>query len=292
MYYLIGQINKIFSNFLLLRSKILSTILFIPILYIIGWILAKPFLLFSITRESSSFIGTIITFILFLITLPKWFKVRWRINNTWFLIGIKQIVRKNNSYFDFVKGFCYAFILLFLILIPLISNNWVIWLGKLSLDIIFNSILLTLGIGFAEELIFRGWLLEELKKQFGLKKAIIFQAFLFSIVHVGFDMPFVQMISILLGLFLLGILLAFRRYRDQGSIWGCVGLHGGLVGIWFILNNGLIDIYKNAPNWIVGPGNINKNPLGGIYGILILISLIIYYYYDQPKNLFKFISKK
>ena len=112
--------------------------------------------------------------------------------------------------------------------------------------------------------------MEELKNQFGLKRAIIGQALIFSIVHIGFDLPFLQMLSILTGLFLLGILLSLVRLKDKNSLWGCIGLQGGLVGLWFITNNGLLAISKNSPKWLVGPGIINTNPLGGIFGISLI----------------------
>ena len=79
------------------------------------------------------------------------------------------------------------------------------------------------------------------------------------------------MLSILFGLFLLGILLSQIRIKDDNCLWGCAGLHGGLVGIWFLINHGLIEISKDAPMWLVGPGNINTNPLGGFLGILLLL---------------------
>ena len=191
-------------------------------------------------------------------------------------------------FFYFLKGILYAIILLTLILIPIISNQWVNWLGELSPQILLNSLLLIIGIGFAEELVFRAWLLEELKNQYGFKKALIFQALVYSIVHIGFDMPFWQMISILFGLFLLGILLSILKIKDNNSLWGCVGLHGGLVGIWFLINNGLIEISKDAPIWLVGPGNINTNPLGGIYGITLLIVFLFFYYFKNKNKILNF----
>ena len=272
---------KIIKEFLIIRPRIFSTILFIPLLYLLGWILAKPLFFIGIGEENISLIGTIFTFLLFVISLPKWFSIRWEFNNPWILLGINKIDKKDNRFFYFLKGLLYSIILLSLILIPIISNQWGNWLGKLSPQILLNSLLLIIGIGFAEELVFRGWLLEELKNQYGLKKALIFQALVFSIVHIGFDMPFLQMISILFGLFLFGIVLSVVRIKDDNSLWGCAGLHGGLVGIWFLMNNGLIEISKEAPIWLVGPGNINTNPLGGLYGITLLILILFY-------NIFKF----
>ena len=278
---------KIIKEFLIIRPRIFSTILFIPFLYLLGWILAKPLLFLGIKEEYISLIGTILTFLLFVISLPKWFEIRWKFNNPWIILGLNKIDKKDNRFFYFLNGLFYSIILLSLILIPIISNQWGNWLGKLSPEILLNSLLLIIGIGFAEELVFRGWLLEELKNQYGFKKALIFQALVFSIVHIGFDMPFLQMISILFGLFLLGIVLSVIRIKDDNSLWGCAGLHGGLVGIWFLMNNGLIEISKEAPIWLVGPGNINTNPLGGIYGITLLILILSYNLFTYKKKIFK-----
>ena len=285
MSYIFKPIKIIIKNFLIFRPRIILTILFIPILYLLGWILAKPLSFIGIGKENISLIGTIFTFSLFVISIPKWFEIRWGCNNPWEQIGINKIDKKENRFFYFLKGLLYSIILLSLILIPIVSNQWGKWLGTVSPEIFLNSLLLIIGIGFAEELIFRGWLLEELKKQCGLKKGLIFQALVFSFVHIGFDMPFWQMISILFGLFLLGIVLSMIRIKDENSLWGCAGLHGGLVGIWFLINNGLIEISKDAPIWLVGPGNINTNPLGGFYGITLLI-MIFFYNLLKYKNRF------
>ena len=42
------------------------------------------------------------------------------------------------------------------------------------------------------------------------------------------------------------------RLKDEKSLWGAIGLHGGLVGFWFILNHGLIEISTETPNWLIG----------------------------------------
>lgn len=280
-------IKTIFEKSFLIRPKILSAILFIPLLYLIGWFVTKPILLIGLGEEKLSLIGTIFTFLIFVVSMPRWFELRWGLHNTWILLGVNKIDKREKMIFYFLKGFLYSIILLTVILIPLFTYEWGKWIGIISPQILLNAILLVIGIGFAEELIFRGWLLEELKIQFGLKKAVISQAFLFSFVHIGFDMPFMQMISILFGLFLLGILLSFIRLKDDNCLWGCIGLHGGLVGAWFIVNNGLIEISNVAPIWLVGPGNIHTNPLGGFYAINLLIILLFYIFFNIRKRYFK-----
>ena len=271
------KITNIYLKLFYLSPKLLSAIIFIPFLYIFGWVLATPILLIGADKESLSLIGTIFTFLIFVFSLPKWFEIRWGLYNAWEILGIKKIDKSVNLIFYFLRGFLLSVILISLILVPIIGTQWGYWIGRISSEILINAIFLIIGIGFAEELIFRGWLLEELKNQFGLKKAIILQASIFSIVHLGLDLPFWEMISILSGLFMLGILLSLIRLKDKKSLWGCIGLHGGLVGLWFMTNNGLLFISKDSPKWLVGPGTINTNPLGGLFGISLMLVFCFLY---------------
>ena len=75
--------------------------------------------------------------------------------------------------------------------------------------------------------------------------------------------------------FALGLVLALRRRLDHGSLWGCIGLHGGLVAGWFLLQSGLLQLSTNAPSWLVGPGGSAPNPLGGAVGLISLLILLL-----------------
>ncbi len=280
-----NQTNLIFLN----KTNIFITIIFIPFLYLLGWIFSRSFLFLSLSKEDLSLIGTIFTFLLFIALMPAWFNFRWQIRNSWETLGINNKTLLNNI-LSFSQGIIFALILLILILIPLLKSNYITFSGGLSSEIILNGILLTFGIGVAEEIIFRGWLLEDLKLQFGIKIALIGQSIVFSLVHIGFKMPFWNTLGILLGLFTLGILCSIIRLKDEGSLWGAIGLHGGLVGIWFVLNNGLINISKVAPGWLVGYGATNTNPLGGLYGISLLLISCIFYFLKFKNQIFKFIK--
>ena len=279
------RLKNLYIKLFFLSPKLISSIIFIPFLYLFGWLLATPILLFGVNKDSLSLIGTFFTFLIFVLSLPKWFEIRWGLKNTWKLLGINKIDIKRNLVFDFLRGFSLSTILISLILVLIITTQSGYWIGKISSEIIINAILLIFGIGFTEELIFRGWLLEEFKNQFGLKKAIMSQALIFSLVHIGLDLPFWEMLSILTGLFLLGILLSLIKLNDNNSLWGCIGLHGGLVGLWFISNNGLLSISKDSPKWLVGPGIINTNPLGGIFGISLMIIFCIFYLLSFKKKI-------
>ena len=96
------RIRFIYLKTFILRPKIFSTIIFIPFLYFLGWILASPLIFLGIEKENISLIGTIITFLIFVISLPKWFEVRWKLNNVWKLVGIKKTNRNRKPSFYFL----------------------------------------------------------------------------------------------------------------------------------------------------------------------------------------------
>ena len=106
------RVRSIYLKTFILRPKIISTIIFIPFLYFLGWILASPLIFLGIEKENISLIGTIITFLIFVISLPKWFEVRWKLNNVWELVGIKKINTNSKPSFYFLKGLIGAIFLL------------------------------------------------------------------------------------------------------------------------------------------------------------------------------------
>ena len=271
-------------SFFLLRPRFLSTIFFIPILYGIVWALSQPLLLFNFEEENLSLIGTIITFLLFIFLLPYWFYIKRNKSSPWIILGItKDKLLKN--FFNFSQGILFALVLIILIMVPLLQKNYISWIGELSPIILLNSIVLGLGVGFAEEIIFRGWLLEELKFEYGTKISIALQAIVFSLVHNLSNEIFWNIVGLRLGFILLGIFLSLVKIRDKGSLWNCIGIHGGLVGIWFFINNGLIEFKENTPSFLAGPFTQNiPNPIGSFSAILILIILCIFYAVKSKKN--------
>ena len=89
------RIRYLYLKTFILGPKIMSTIIFIPFLYFLGWIFASPLIFVGIEKENISLIGTIITFLIFVISLPKWFEVRWKLKNVWKLVGIKKTNRNS-----------------------------------------------------------------------------------------------------------------------------------------------------------------------------------------------------
>ncbi len=263
-------------DYLIKRGRLLDTVLFIPLIYLLGWLIVQPLSLFlpHLSDESLSIMGTVVSFILFLFFLPFWIRIRWSNPYPWKELGLLGCGFWE-SFKYFYKGVFFALILLIFILVPAFLGSWGLWVGAFSFNGILNGILLGLGVGFAEELIFRAWLWGELDRLIGWKWGLSVQALIFSLVHIRLETEIPSIIGLLFGLFLLGLVLGCRRRLDRGNLFGAIGLHSGLVGGWFILNAGLIDWSSNAPEWLIGHGSVDRNPLSGIVGISILSYIFI-----------------
>jgi membrane protease YdiL (CAAX protease family) len=174
-----------------------------------------------------------------------------------------------------LRGLLKALLLLALVLLGLQLAGQIAWHPHLNPGLVLNGIALGLGVGLAEELLFRGWLLGELTLLVGGQRALWLQAALFSLVHTRFNLPVLQLLALLGGLLWLGLALGLQRRADGGLLWGAVGLHGGLVGGWFLIQQGLVSLNPSVPAWLAGPGGLAPNPIGGLLGWLGLSLLLL-----------------
>ena len=246
-------------------------------LYPAGWFISHFIYFFNrnISSDDLSIIGTIITFSLFLIVLPSWGRIRWKTNHLWFSIGL-DFNKKIRSIKIFFSGFLFSFFLLLIFCLFIYLFGWIDSFNYVKTSAFLNAILLIISIVFAEEIVFRGWLLEEMVLLFGLRRGIIFQSAIFSIAHFRSDIGFLPLIPFLTGLFLFGLVLTLRRIIDRGSLFGCIGLHGGLVGIWYLFDSGLVVFSSDTPYYLLGPSKYMVNPIGSIIGIVILSTTIFF----------------
>ena len=246
-------------------------------LYPAGWFISHFFYLINrnISANDLSIIGSIITFSLFLILLPSWGEIRWKTKHLWVSIGL-DYKNKFRAIQIFFRGFILSFFLLLIFSLFIFLCGWVDSIGYIKVGALLNAILLIVGIVFAEEIVFRGWLLEEMVFLFGLRRGIIFQSALFSLAHYRSDIGLLALIPFLTGLFLFGIVLTLRRTIDKGSLLGCIGLHGGLVGIWHIFDSGMVVFSIDTPYFLLGPSKDMINPIGSVIGITILLIIIFF----------------
>ncbi len=255
----------------------LPTFTLFLILYPTGWFLSYFFYLFNrdISSNNLSIIGTIITFFMFLYVLPSWGRIRWKTKDLWLSIGL-DMNNKLRVLKIFFSGFIFSFFLLLIFCLFVFLCGWLDGFSYIRLGALLNAILLIIGIVFAEEIIFRGWLMEEMVLLFGLRRGIIFQSAIFSLAHYRSDIGLFALIPFFTGLFLFGLVLTLRRTIDKGSLWGCIGLHGGLVGIWYLFDSGLVIFSVDTPYYFLGPSKYMVNPIGSVIGIIILLITIFF----------------
>ena len=246
-------------------------------LYPAGWLISQFFYLFKrdISSNNLSIIGTIITFILFLSVLPSWGRIRWETNNLWLYIGL-DFKNTFQSLKLFFGGFTFSIFLLTIVFLFFLLCGFIDKVDYIKFTQLLNATLLIVGIVFAEEVIFRGWLMEEMVLLLGFRKGIIFQSTIFSLAHYRSDIGLLALIPFLTGLFLFGIVLTLRRTIDRGSLWGCIGLHGGLVGIWYLFDSGMVRFSIDTPYFLLGPSKDMVNPIGSAIGITILLITIFF----------------
>lgn len=142
--------------------------------------------------------------------------------------------------------------------------------------VVWEGLLIALGFGLAEELIFRGWLLTELEADYGPRAALLASSVVFAIAH--FVKPLPEILATLpqfLGLGLLGMALVWARRAPSHSIAQPraglgypIGLHAGLIWGYYIVRVGqLSESTHRAPEWLTG---IDGNPLAGLLGLILL----------------------
>ncbi len=246
-------------------------------IYPAGWLISHFSYLFNpdLTSNNLSIIGTIITFIMFLSVLPSWGTIRWKTNNLWVSIGL-DYKNKFIALKTFFSGFIFSVFLIFILLLFFFICGWIDRVENIKFTELLNAILLIVGIVFAEEIVFRGWLMEEMVLLFGLRRGMILQSTIFSLAHYRSDIGLVALIPFFTGLFLFGLVLTLRRTIDRGSLLGCIGLHGGLVSIWYLLDSGMVIFSIDTPYFMLGPSKDMVNPIGSVIGITVLLVIIFF----------------
>lgn len=141
--------------------------------------------------------------------------------------------------------------------------------------LIVEGLVSALGIGLVEELVFRGWLLEELQRDYSPNASLWSDAIIFAVSH--YLKPLSEVIRTLPGFpgrLLLGWALVWAK-RSSGGLLGLpIGLHAGLVWGYYIINVGKLVQYSDRVSpWITG---VDGDPVAGVMGLLFLGILAVW----------------
>ncbi|NJM19817.1 MAG: CPBP family intramembrane metalloprotease [Richelia sp. RM2_1_2] len=164
--------------------------------------------------------------------------------------------------------------------------GWLIWQQPSFsvVQLVLEGLISALGIAFAEELFFRGFIYDELQRDYDAKTVIWAVAIIFALLHFIKPLPeIIRTSPQFLGLLLLGLACVWAKRSCRGRLSLPIGIHGGLVwGVYIIEVGKLIKYTGTVPQWVTG---IDNNPLVGIMGLLGLILLALWTRQKQLKLL-------
>ena len=156
--------------------------------------------------------------------------------------------------------------------------GWVIWQREQWSSLwpgVLPTLVLGLGIGAIEELIFRGFLLQQFSRLTSLETlpplatflvAAALASLLFALLHLVWEGA--ENSPQLPALWLRGMVLCLARWADHGSLGLAWGLHTGWIwGMASLETAQLVRYSESAPAWLTGVG---QKPLAGLLGLMFL----------------------
>jgi membrane protease YdiL (CAAX protease family) len=214
-----------------------------------------------------------ILFVIFLFLLPAWGKRIYHNPSIFKSLGLANS-KRNSLYLG--KGLLIGFVFTWLLFAVEYLFGWISFQSPsiAVTKLVIEGFISALGIAFAEELFFRGWLLYEIERDFSLSASSMINSIIFASLH--FIKPLREIIRTSVtfpALVLLGYILVVAKRSHKNLLGISIGLHGGLVWGYYLINVGQIVKYTDkVPPWITG---IDNNPIAGIMG-LIFLSLLLY----------------
>ena len=241
------------------------------------------FLVFGTTDANLNTIVTMaILLVIFLGLIPFWGK---KVYDKTSIFASYGLVNSSRNFLYLLKGLAIGFTFTWLLFTLEAILGWVTFqpASMSAPKLVLEGFLSALGIAFAEELFFRGWLLWEMEKDYPLFSAGLINAIIFALLH--FIKPIEEIIRTSVtfpALMLLGYILVVAKRGHRNLLGISIGLHGGLVWGYYVINVGEIITYQNVvPQWITG---VDQNPIAGIMGLMFL-SALLYLFLPRDKVL-------
>lgn len=236
-------------------------VLWLPLAGLIYWLWG--------TGNTVSILTMLLLYGEFVFLLQLWGRVVHQQAQPWRYYGLRGRL-------DLLIGLGFSLLSLFSLFLLEGGLGWLVWRSPtVELPrIILEGLAVALGVGLAEELLFRGWLLDELERDYRPGVALWTCSTLFALLH------FIKPLEVIrqswpqfLGLLLLGSMLVQAKRLRQGRLGLPIGLHAGLVWGYYIVDVAdLVNYPGRVPGWITG---INGHPLAGVMGLLFLGGIIL-----------------
>ena len=217
----------------------------------------------------------------FLILLPWWSKYIHQQPQAFRHYGL-EFSRKNGV--ELLRGVAIGLISILTLFGLQGILGWLVWQQPTfsMLQLVLEGLICGLGVAIAEELFFRGFIYDELQRDYNSKVVVWAVAIIFAVLHFIKPLPeIIRTSPQFLGLVLLGLTCVWAKRSCRGRLGLPIGIHGGLVWGNYILEVGkLIKYSGTVPQWVTG---VNNNPLAGVMGLLSLILLALWMRQKQLK---------
>jgi membrane protease YdiL (CAAX protease family) len=241
--------------------------IFLLILMLVWLPIAAPLYLLWGTGNTISIIVMLVLYTEFIWLLRLWGR---RVHQQSQPLQKHGLVRTRQNGLELIRGLGVGVVSLFCLFIVEGWLGWVSWQTTQFLPkFVLEGLIVALGVGFAEELLFRGWLADELQRDYHFQVALWSSNTVYAMLH--FVKPWSEIwrtLSSFPGLLLLGLTLGWARQIHQGRLGFAIGLHAGLVWGYYVINVGNLVRYQDqVPVWLTG---IDRNPLAGGVGLLFL----------------------
>jgi membrane protease YdiL (CAAX protease family) len=201
---------------------------------------------------------------------------RWFDRRSFVSLGIQP---SSNSVRDLVAGVIIAGLIMGLIVLVELSLGWLDFRGFAALD---APTLMGLGywafafilVGWGEELLSRGYMLQNLEEGVGLKWAVFISSAIFGLLH-AFNPD--ANIAAILGILGAGYFLAYGYIRTR-QLWLPIGLHIGwnfFEGPIFSFPVSGIETVKLLNHEVTGPVLVTGGAFGPEAGLIVLPAMAI-----------------
>lgn len=236
---------------------------------------AVPLYLFMPDANLGSILALVVLYIEFIFLLRLWGKEVYQ--QPHILQNYGLIFSRRNGV-DWLQGLAIGLILVFVLFSVEGWLGWLVWQQPSAIvlrQVVLSGIPTGIGFGFVEELLFRGWLLSELERDYSLSVAMWITTLIYAVAHFIKPLPdIINSLPQFFGLLLLGLILVWAKRRRKGRLGLSIGLHGGLVWGYYIIDVAdLIKFTNVVPAWITG---INNNPLAGMMGLVFLSGIAVW----------------
>ncbi len=204
---------------------------------------------------------------------------RWLDKRTFVSLGFK---RTKKTGYDLLAGILITFILMGFIYLFEFSMGWITFEGfawntepvsRVTLNLV-GTFILFLFVGWNEELLSRGYQLQNLADGLNLFWGVTISSAVFGILHLG--NPNATWLSAV-GIFFAGLFLAYG-YLRTGQLWLSIGLHLGwnfFEGVIFGFPVSGLDIYRLARISVTGPELWTGGAFGPEAGFVVLPALLL-----------------